>query len=258
MISIDDERVYTLSTKDRGSAVLVINDHHRRLTQYFFFVSFRFVSRTRPKKSFSEKIFEKESMRSIILFLLLRLLLVPSGCAIPFGKRNGRSGASADDDDDDGEGVATNTVRGAARLVREHDRELGISELSASVASFFARRDDGASGTLKSAIETTANSDELKEFLTTTRRALHRDPEVMFELPHTSRTITSVLEELGIPFTTGWAKNTHPEHFRGPGGYGVVAHIGSMDADGPCIILRADSKFLAPIEWLPPSQRCLF
>jgi len=182
---------------------------------------------------------------SPLLCLALVLDLVPRGSAIPFAKRNGRSGV--DEDDEESAAVAS-SVRGAARLVREHDRELGASELSASVASFFESRDDGASITLKATIEATANSQELKEFLTTTRRALHRDPEVMYELPHTSRTITSALEELGIPYTTGWAKNTHPEHWQGPGGYGVVAHIGSMDADGPCVILRADMDALPILE----------
>jgi len=192
-----------------------------------------------------------EITHCLVLFLVLAL--VPYASAA-FGKQSGKSCPDSNEKNDEDE--ATNrSVRGAARVVKEHERELQISELSASVASFFVRHretafdgDAAASSALKKAIETTANSSELKEFLTTTRRALHRDPEVMYELPHTSKTITSILEELEIPYTTGWAKNTHPEHFPGPGGYGVVAHIGSKDPTGPCIILRADMDALPILE----------
>jgi IAA-amino acid hydrolase len=151
-------------------------------------------------------------------------------------------GPAANGDDEEEE--TNKTVRGAAKRVKENEP----SELKDSVASFFAHQESGVSETLKSAIEATANSKELKEFLTTTRRALHRDPELLFELPHTSHTITSILEELDVSYTTGWAKNIHPDHYKGPGGYGVVAHIGSNDPDGPCIILRADMDALPILE----------
>jgi hypothetical protein len=184
---------------------------------------------------------------TLCLVLFLVLALVPYASAA-FGKRSGKNGRDNKNEKNDEDEATNRSVRGAARVVKEHERGLQISELSASVASFFVRHrettfdgDTAASSALKKAIETTANSNELREFLTTTRRALHRDPEVMYELPHTSKTITSILEELEISYSTGWAKNTHPEHFPGPGGYGVVAHIGSKDPTGPCIILRADS-----------------
>ena len=44
------------------------------------------------------------------------------------------------------------------------------------------------------------------------------------------------LEELDISFTSGWAKNTHEEAFKGKGGHGVVAHIGTNNPDQPCIM----------------------
>ncbi len=54
------------------------------------------------------------------------------------------------------------------------------------------------------------------------------------------------LLELGIKFTTGWAKNSHQDVYKGQGGYGIVADIGT--GASPCIILRADMDALPIIE----------
>eukprot|EP00536_Pseudo-nitzschia_multiseries_P015694 jgi/Psemu1/263149/estExt_Genewise1Plus.C_9340006 len=70
----------------------------------------------------------------------------------------------------------------------------------------------------------------------------------MYELPFTSETIQNILDELGIEYTTGWAKNTHPDVYPGSGGYGIVAHIGSRDENKPCVILRADMDALPIVE----------
>jgi len=88
----------------------------------------------------------------------------------------------------------------------------------------------------------------MHEFLLSTRRSLHRKPELMYDLPVTSNTIQTILEELDISFTSGWAKNTHEEAFKGKGGHGVVAHVGTNDPDQPCIILRADMDALPIME----------
>lgn len=70
----------------------------------------------------------------------------------------------------------------------------------------------------------------------------------MYDLPFTSSLIQTALAELDIPYTTGWAKNTQQDVYDGPGGYGIVAHIGSMDPNQPCVILRADIDALPILE----------
>lgn len=92
-----------------------------------------------------------------------------------------------------------------------------------------------------------ANGEYMQHFLSTTRRALHRHPELMYQEAFTSDTIQAILTELNIRYTTGWAKNIHQDVYPGPGGYGIVAHIGTQREDQPCIILRADMDAL-PIE----------
>jgi len=87
---------------------------------------------------------------------------------------------------------------------------------------------------------------QLQDFLTQTRRTLHRHPELMYQERQTSATIQEHLAVMGIAFTTGWAKNIHPHSFAGaPGGYGIVADIGT--GQEPCIVLRADMDAL-PID----------
>ncbi len=88
--------------------------------------------------------------------------------------------------------------------------------------------------------------DDLKTFLVATRRRLHKHPELMYQESQTSSTIQNILTELGIPFTTGWAKNTHQDVIPGPGGYGIVADIGT--GAEPCVLLRADIDALPILE----------
>lgn len=98
-------------------------------------------------------------------------------------------------------------------------------------------------------IKTLANTPTLLMFLKSIRRQLHRHPELMYQESITSQTIQTLLTELKIPFTTGWGKNTHQELIRGPGGYGIVADIGTMAS--PCVILRADMDALPILEKTP-------
>jgi Peptidase family M20/M25/M40 len=79
---------------------------------------------------------------------------------------------------------------------------------------------------------------DLSDFLTSTRRNLHKRPELMYREKETSAMIQTVLKDLDIPFSTGWAVNTNPHVIPGPGGYGVVADIGT--GKDPCVLLRAD------------------
>ena len=85
----------------------------------------------------------------------------------------------------------------------------------------------------------------LTDFLVATRRDLHRHPELMYQEERTSHVVQRHLAEMGIAFTTGWARNAHPHVHPGPGGYGVVADIGT--GSEPCVLLRADMDAL-PID----------
>ncbi len=62
----------------------------------------------------------------------------------------------------------------------------------------------------------------------------------------TSQTIQTILTDLDITYTTGWAKNIHQDVVKGQGGFGIVAEIGT--GESPCIILRADMDALPIIE----------
>jgi hippurate hydrolase len=105
--------------------------------------------------------------------------------------------------------------------------------------------EDDSSTALRDTIRTTiTNDDDFHQFLTTTRRALHKHPQVMYQESFASETIQTILDELKISYTTGWARNTHTDVYPGKGGYGVVAHIGTGDKEQPCIILRADMDAL--------------
>ena len=68
---------------------------------------------------------------------------------------------------------------------------------------------------------------------------------ILREESFTSQAIQTILKELGIEYTTGWAKNAHQDVYKGQGGYGIVAEIGS--GMSPSIILRADMDAL-PID----------
>lgn len=190
--------------------------------------------------------------------------------ALPFGSRNKqktRDEDAATTEQDSTTNTAydeeqvTTTVRGAAKKVaiqqqqHNNDKAEEFAQLSSTVTAFFqqyqvaeAEDTSDAASALQSNIERVATSIGMHEFLETTRRSLHRAPELMYELPHTSHTIQAILDELHIPYTTGWAKNTHPELYDGPGGYGIVAQIGTQDPTQPCIILRADMDALPIVE----------
>lgn len=176
-------------------------------------------------------------MRLVVPWLLYGLIVLPYSSSIPFARAAKRK---------DGEDSA-NSVRGAATKVTKSVDELTPSPI---VEAFFQEPtgDAAVSRSLKDAIRTMANTEEMQNFLQSVRRSLHRHPELMYELPFTSETIQGILDELKIDYTTGWAKNTHPDIYPGTGGYGIVAHIGSRDVDKPCIILRADMDALPIVE----------
>mmetsp|Transcript_15365 Transcript_15365/g.23165 ORF Transcript_15365/g.23165 Transcript_15365/m.23165 type:complete len:511 (-) Transcript_15365:171-1703(-) len=128
-------------------------------------------------------------------------------------------------------------VRGAAAQITKS------SYLNEAVDSFFdSNEDPTASTNLKDEINLLANTEALKSFLVSVRRQLHRHPEVMYQESFTSQTIQTILTELDVKYTTGWAKNSHQDVYKGQGGYGIVADIGT--GSSPCIILRADMDAL--------------
>mmetsp|Transcript_22299 Transcript_22299/g.55129 ORF Transcript_22299/g.55129 Transcript_22299/m.55129 type:complete len:477 (+) Transcript_22299:258-1688(+) len=84
------------------------------------------------------------------------------------------------------------------------------------------------------------------DFLVTTRRDLHRNPELMYNERMTSAYIQKALKKMKIAFTTGWGVNTVPDRIPGEGGYGIVADIGTRKE--PCVLLRADMDALPILE----------
>ena len=60
----------------------------------------------------------------------------------------------------------------------------------------------------------------------------------MYTEEQTSSIIQSRLSALSIPHTAGWGVNTKTDRIPGPGGYGVVAQIGT--GGPPTVLLRAD------------------
>eukprot|EP00934_Nitzschia_sp_Nitz4_P006796 Nitzschia sp. Nitz4//scaffold20_size174350//11504//13139//NITZ4_002076-RA/size174350-snap-gene-0.233-mRNA-1//-1//CDS//3329541731//6786//frame0 len=110
------------------------------------------------------------------------------------------------------------------------------------VESFFL--DDSESLSLKEEIHSQASN--LTDFLVTTRRALHKHPELLYNEKETSGYIQAVLDDLDISYSTGWAVNTVPERIPGRGGYGIVADIGT--GEEPCVLLRAEMDALPILE----------
>lgn len=86
----------------------------------------------------------------------------------------------------------------------------------------------------------------LTDFLVHTRRTLHARPELMYNEKETSMVVQTLLTEMDISFSTGWAHNQNPDIHPGKGGYGIVADIGTGGA--PCVLLRADMDALPILE----------
>lgn len=112
---------------------------------------------------------------------------------------------------------------------------------------FGASSDDAASHALVQEIRQQATG--LEKWLSEMRRQLHQNPELMYQEKETSLAVQSVLNELDVKHSTGWAVNLHPYDFEGPGGYGVVADIGT--GQEPCVLLRADMDALPILERTP-------
>jgi len=190
-------------------------------------------------------------MRLLQAFLLSHLLFVSPCTSLPFGSRNKKE---ADEQQDDAVKKEKVSVRGAAsKVFTTNESKAATSDETSphkTIETFFlsAPSDEDASLAVKKEIQTLANGTSMLHFLSTTRRSLHRHPEIMYQESFTSEIIQDILTELDISYTTGWAKNTHQDVYPGPGGYGIVAHIGTQSEDQPCIILRADMDALPIVE----------
>ena len=141
-------------------------------------------------------------MMKAILFIAMTLVLASAASALPFGTKSA-DGAT--------EKQEIASVRGAAKEVLRSQ----TPEASAVVESFF-ESSSADSGSLQETLHAMANAegsecprlcmclsahcslnlrnDSVKDFLQSSRRSLHRHPEIMYELPFTSNTIAGILE----------------------------------------------------------------
>ena len=80
-----------------------------------------------------------------------------------------------------------------------------------------------------------AVSQDLFEYAVSVFRALHRHPEVGFDLPNTTALVKKELENMGIPYTTQYGESS------------IVGYIGNR-LGLPTIALRADMDALPVLE----------
>ena len=85
-----------------------------------------------------------------------------------------------------------------------------------------------------------------ERFHSNVRRQLHQVPELMFNEKQTSQILRNKLDSMNITYSIGWGVNVHKDVFDGPGGYGIVADIGT--GEEPCVLLRADIDALPVME----------
>ncbi|CAB9513358.1 IAA-amino acid hydrolase ILR1-like [Seminavis robusta] len=163
--------------------------------------------------------------------------------ALPFGTR----GASSDTTTNEDNAEAVTDAMG--EIVRIHLPKGNNNEENDNrnpvVEAFFAAGDTSSSSSNDDVLlfqEIQSQAQNLSSFLTSTRRNFHQRPELMYQEKETSAMIQATLQQLDIPHSTGWAVNTHPTVIPGPGGYGIVADIGTGQA--PCVLLRADMDAL--------------
>jgi IAA-amino acid hydrolase len=185
---------------------------------------------------------------SNLQFVLCLLWFISSPISgLPFRTRGTASTSQNDDDDHEGTNngnLADAVIEGGWVSDIYISKSSPDSRRNVAVESFFASPSDATSRALKDDVQTRAV--EMFDFLVSTRRALHRHPELMYNEKETSAYVQGVLRQLDIPFTTGWAVNTVPDAIPGPGGYGVVADIGT--GGEPCVLLRADMDALPIVE----------
>lgn len=187
--------------------------------------------------------------------------------ALPF-TRSKRDKESSTENESSSSSAITSS---SAAAIIHNGNEITISNVpnvdksdrtSATVESFFSMVPaEGANGNghdddesdVSSSPQSQALVKEIKsraaqeaDFLKSTRRTLHQHPELMYQEEQTSLIVQQLLQQMNISYTTGWAKNTNPHVHDGPGGYGLVADIGT--GQEPCVLLRADMDALPIFE----------
>lgn len=157
-----------------------------------------------------------------------------------------RGAGRSDDDGDTGSAAAAATadLDDSGEIVNV--RPKNAVRRNSIVEEFFASSPGDENVSLKLRDEIRSQAADLLATLVKTRRALHRFPELMYQEEQTSALVKSILTELNINFTSGWAVNTHTNIIPGPGGYGIVADIGT--GKEPCVLLRADMDALPILE----------
>ena len=208
-----------------------------------------------------------------LLLILLFLTILRCSDGISF-KIRGHSTSNSEDDDDAEESTTNNngmTVDAVMEQQPDGVGGVGMPEIhivkskstvgsrrNEVVESFFGspyysnnndnEEDGDAISTQSEELKTSIHEEAMSihDFLIATRRTLHRHPELMYQEKETSTNVQSILKELDIQFTSGWAVNTHQSVIPGPGGYGIVADIGS--GESPCVLLRADMDALPILE----------
>lgn len=176
----------------------------------------------------------QEVMKKQRLYLLVLASSLSYCRSLPFRTRGGKG---TNDDDQSMDAIIEGNEVVQIRPSNGAPRRLEFVE------NFFAGTLD--SSDLESEIKGRAKN--MTNFLVQTRRTLHRHPELMYQEEQTSQVIQTILSDLGVSYTTGWAVNAHPRDVPGKGGYGIVADIGT--GKPPCVLLRAD------IDALPITER---
>ena len=157
--------------------------------------------------------------------------------ALPFRTRGG--GSSGDDEQEE-----TVLVGSDGALMIEM-RPRGSNRNAAVEAYFDEAPSDSSTVSIDLRDEIRKKAYNITDFLVSTRRTLHKQPELMYQEKNTSQVIQALLTEMGIEYTTGWAINKNPDIHPGTGGYGIVADIGKGE---PCVLLRADMDALPILE----------
>ena len=118
-----------------------------------------------------------------------------------------------------------------------------FGEVDEDAVTTLRRRSGGEAASAPGYDELYQEASAVQDFMVSTRRELHRHPELMYQEVFTSEKIQEKLTALGVSFETGYAYNIRQDRgIQGDGGTGIVAEIGT--GHPPCVALRADMDAL--------------
>jgi IAA-amino acid hydrolase len=173
-------------------------------------------------------------------------LFFSTGNGLPFRIRGSDKGEEPAQDDSTLADAIVSSTGGAEIVQVQASNNKNSIHRNAIVESFFAGTTDLTNTSDLLVEEIHNHASNLTQFLVDTRRTLHVRPELMYNEQETSAVVKTILTDLGISFSTGWAHNKNPAVHPGPGGYGIVADIGT--GGYPCVLLRADMDALPILE----------